>query len=356
MNTYSLSAIALAFALLIPQGVFAATKPNCELTVSSPRGEVVTKSDTDIFAYKGETLTLSWESKNAKKAVDEDRDEVDTEDSKTVIVDKNGTYGVTFSNGSKKRECAVSVRVASASFDTETLMSSDTRPELTGTASGTKTVRLELRDENNRKVFTSKDMRVRKGEWEVPVKKTLKEGEYTATLLGEKKFDLNILATSTLTVLPKGSAVTRGGSLSVGPLALLSGGVAVNGSSVPVAYIQVRNTGSAITSIQGFTLSETGSAPDDVVVGFSVNDDLGGSRQTFSGNDSSAQFKKGSVFVPLPYSLKPGELRIFTVKALLSPNKRLYGNAELKIVVSGIDTGAKVTGVFPIVGTTWILR
>ena len=196
----------------------------------------------------------------------------------------------------------------------------------------------------------------RQGEWEIGITKSLKEGSYIATLLGEKKYDLNVLATSTLTILPKGSTSTRGGSLSVGALALLGGGIAVPGTSVPVAYIQVRNTGTASTTLNGFTLIETGSIPDEIVTGFSVNDDKGGSRQTFGGSEGTTQFKKGSVFVPLPYTLKAGELRIFTIKAILSANKRLYGNAELKINVSGVDTGAKITGALPIVGTTWMVR
>jgi len=356
MNTYSLSAIAVALLLLVPTGASAASKPTCVLTASTTRGEVTTRDEVDIFALEGETLTLSWESKNAKKAVDEERDSVDLEDSKIVTVEGNDTYGVTVSNGSKKSECSVSVRVAEASFDAETLDTNDTKPELAGEASGTKSVRIELRDSNNRKVFTSKEVKLHKGEWEIGITKSLKEGSYIATLLGEKKYDLNVLATSTLTILPKGSTSTRGGSLSVGALALLGGGIAVPGTSVPVAYIQVRNTGTASTTLNGFTLIETGSIPDEIVTGFSVNDDKGGSRQTFGGSEGTTQFKKGSVFVPLPYTLKAGELRIFTIKAILSANKRLYGNAELKINVSGVDTGAKITGALPIVGTTWMVR
>lgn len=348
MKTSFTFLLALALVGTLPLPAHAASKPTCELTVKSSRGEASTKDSMTVFASEDETLTLRWESKNAKKAVDAEGDSVGLTGSTTVQTDGRDGFSYAFSNGSKKTRCSVSVRTYEASFDAATLTSSDEKPELAGEASGTKSVKIEIRDERGRKVYTSREARVRSGAWEARVAKKLKEGEYEVSLLGEKKYDLPLLATSTLVILPEG---VSGGSLSVGALPLLMGGIATPGTSVPIAYIQVRNTGSSNAMIRGFDLVETGSASDDVVTGFSVSDDRGGSRASFE-----TSFKKGVAYVPLPYVLAPGELRIFTIKAALRPSTQAYGNKELRINVLDADTTAKVSGAFPILGTAWVLR
>jgi hypothetical protein len=343
-------AFALLAAFVFPHDASAASRPSCSLTVTTPRGEATTKKSMDILAMKGETLELSWESKNAKTARDADRDEIELEDSVRVKADRNETFSYTFMSGSRKAVCSVSVRIAEADFAGSTLATSDTTPSLTGSAEGVKSVRLLVETAAGKKVALGKESKVKSGEWKATVTKKLKEGKYVVSILGPKSYDLPVLATTTLEVTGKDGAAS-GGTLSVSQLPLLTGGVAANGASVPVAYVQMRNTGKTAVSIAGIRLKENGSAPDEAVVGFAVNDDKGGSRATHS-----LSLKNGIATVPLAYTLLPGELRIFTVKASISPAKRLYNNAELKIDIAGIDTGAKVTAAFPIRGTTWILR
>lgn len=347
MNRTFLLTLALS-ALIIPHAAFAATKVSCAVTVTSPRGQVTVREASDILIKKGEQLTLSWESTNAKKATGSRGVDIKESGMETLTATNSETRSFKFANGSKKADCSVSFVLAEGSFTASTLSTDDTKPTLKGIASGSKTIRLRLEDASGKKVFESREVKVKKNKWEVDVSKTLKEGSYTATLFGAKDMELSMLATSTLRITAKG---VRGGSLSVSSLPLLTGGVAANGASVPVAYIQVRNPGSTPASLNGFTLTETGSITDDVVVGFTTNDDKGGSRAT-----TTSPFSRGSVFVPLAATVAPGQVRIFTLKAILSPAKRLYGNAELKINVAGIDTSANVTGAFPIIGTTWILR
>jgi hypothetical protein len=351
--------LALACVLaLAPLPAFAASKPSCLFTVASARGEAHVKNgDMTVLAFEDEKLTLSWESKNARDAEDRSGHEVDLEGTEEITITRDTSYSYEFSNGSRKTECSVSFRLAKGSFDAETLVTSVSKPTFTGTASGTKTVRLLITDERGKKIFSSREAKVRKGDWEIRSTKTLKEGTYVATLLGAKTMELNVMATGTLTVLPKGSTSSKGGALSVSQLAiLLSGGSALPGSSVPVAYIQVRNTGTATTSIAGFRLAENGSAPDDVVIGFSTSDDKGGSRTTIGGTEGAQQFKKGVAFVPLAATIGPSQLRIFTIKALISANSRSFAGTELHIDVAGTETGAKVSGLFPMRGVTWTLR
>lgn len=350
LSMRTLTIIALAVAILLPQGAGAASRPSCAITVSSLRGEAVTKKSMEILALPGETLEIAWESAGAKTARDADRDEIELEDSIEIEADRDETYAYTFLNGSRKATCSVEIKVAEAGFDGAPLSTRDATPAIEGSADGVKSVSLRIESLEGKKVATAKEVRVRKGVWEATVSKKLKEGKYVVSLLGPKGYELGVLATTTLEVLGKDGAAS-GGSVSVSQLPLLMGGVAANGASVPVAYVQVKNTGKTAASISGIRLKENGSAPDEAVVGFATNDDKGGSRATHA-----VSFKNGVATVPLSYTLSPGELRIFTVKASISAAKRLYGNAELKIDIAGIETTASVAGSFPIRGTTWVLR
>jgi uncharacterized protein (DUF2141 family) len=247
----------------------------------------------------------------------------------------------------------LSVSAASSSSDAEaaitsTLVTKDTTPRIAGTASDTKTVRIEVRNDDDKKVFSKKSIRVKKDRWSTTVSKKLKEGEYTVSVY-ERNSGGKPLTTETL-VIGK-NAVAKGSALSVSQLPLLMGGVATPGLPSAVAYVMFKNTGSTTATISGITLNEVGSAPDSAVVGFTTNDDKGGSRAT-----STVQFKNGIATVPLAAEIAVGQTRIFTIKALISPNKILYGNKELKINVAGIESTSKIMGAFPLIGTTWILR
>ena len=229
------------------------------------------------------------------------------------------------------------------SFDTESLTTEKTKPTITGEASGKK-MRLLIEDEDG-KDFYKKDRSVKNGEWSAKLTKKLKLGTYDASLYvydGRKRV---LVATSTLEIGEKGA-----GALSVSQLPLLMGGNAAPGSSVPVAYVKIANTSKATTTIEGITLIENGSANDSLVVGFSTSDDKGGSRTTV---DST--FKKGSAFVPLAATIEPGKVRIFTIKAILAKISGLESGKQLKIDVSGIRSDAKVSGKFPLRGTTFTL-
>ncbi|HRH24531.1 MAG TPA: hypothetical protein PK109_03000, partial [Candidatus Paceibacterota bacterium] len=81
----------------------------------------------------------------------------------------------------------------------------------------------------------------------------------------------------------------------------------------------------------------------------------GGSRTTIGGLESTKQFKNGSAYVPLAATIGPKQFRIFTIKALVSQYSGSYYGKQLKINVASVDSKASVTGIFPMLGTTWTL-
>lgn len=335
----------------------ASSKVSCELTVTTPHDEVSFDKEEEVLVQKGDEVTIAWEGKNATDAVDGDKDEIDLEDSITVSPDEDITYEYRFTNKSRKADCAVSLKVVDVSFDEDTLETDNNKPTISGEAEGTKTVRLEIMNDDGKRVFKSKNVRVKRGEWDARVTKSLKDGAYDVTLFGEKGAEIDAIATSTLVVgegsSSAGTASSKmGGTLSVSALPLLMGGSAGPNASVPVAYIKVSNSGSSASSIEGFTLKQNGSASTDAIASFSTNDDKGGSRATVS---TSGRFKNGSAYVPLSAVIAPGQIRIFTIKAGLSSSSNAYAGKSLMLDVTGVTTGAKVPSAFPIRGTTWML-
>lgn len=351
-------ALSILFALgaLIPLDASAAsTKLSCSVNVFTPRGQVeFTKKGGEMLVKGGEHVTLIWEANGATKATNKKRDPIALGGSETVFLKKTATYTYLFSAGSRKTECSVTLNVVDGAIAESSLSTDDTTPKISGNASRTKVVQVTVDDANGDRVYKSKNLKIKRGKWEATVSKALPVGTYEVTLYGDPKLKLNTLATSTLSILPKGTTANAG-SLSVSMVPLLMGGNAAAGSSVPVAYVKLVNTSSATTTITGFRLSENGSAPDNVVIGFTTSDDKGGSRTTVGGTEGTTQFKNGIATVPLNATLAPGQLRIFTIKAILSRTSGSSSGTQLMINVAGVVTGAGVKGAFPIRGTTLTL-
>lgn len=230
--------------------------------------------------------------------------------------------------------------------------STGTKPTLEGTATraGT-TVRVVVRSEADKIVF-KKDVRVKEGEWYVRVSKRLKKGDYEVSLYaGKTSRDSALLDTENLTIGKKKTAtVGAGTALSVSSVPLLFGGTARAYSSVPVAYVKVVNMSKKESAITGITLIQNGSAPTTVITGFATSDDKGGSRTTVD-----AKFKGKSVLVPLVATLAPGQMRIFTLKAMVGPEALSNIGTQLMLDVASVETGATLGGRLPLRGTTWTL-
>jgi len=335
----------------------ASSKISCDVTVTSPQGETELSKKGIVLANAGDKVTIAWESKNAKKATDETGKSIELSGTRTITASEKTTYGFKFANGSKKADCSVTLQIASASIDADTLTATTNKPMLSGEAEGVRTVRIVIENEKGSRVFKSKDIRVKKGEWKVKVTKSLVAGTYQVTVLGDKKADLNELATEELTIRSKDSASNSGtgGPLSVSAVPLLFGGNAKAGTSAPVAYIKVVNTGKVATELKGFDLKQNGSAPTDVVIGFATNDDKGGSRTTIGGTEGTKLFKNNVAFVPLVATIQPGQFRIFTIKAILSAMSGAHSGKQLMLDVSGISSDSSIKAMLPIRGTTLTL-
>lgn len=347
----------MAFAFIPFSASAATSKVSCELTVTTAFDEASFKNKGEVLVQKGDEVTIAWEGKNATKIVDQDKEEVDIEDSITVTPDEDETYSYTFTNKSKKATCSVDLVVIDASIDEDSLTTDNSKPTISGEADGAKSVRLEIKNEDGKTVFKSKSIRTKSGEWKARVTKALKDGSYDVTLFGDKSAEINIIATSTLVIgegssSASNSSTKKGGMLSVSAIPLLSGGNAAAGASVPIAYIKVANPGKDAASIDGFTVKQNGSASTDTIVSFATNDDKSGSRFTTAG---SGLFKNGSAFVGLSATIPPGQFRIFTIKANLNVSSGMSAGQTLMLDVASVRTGATLGGSFPIQGVTWTL-
>lgn len=145
-------------------------------------------------------------------------------------------------------------------------------------------------------------------------------------------------------------------TLAVQSVPLLFGGTAHAGESVPVSYLQITNIGTACTVLKGFWVKQNGSASTTAVVGLSTVDDKGGSRGLIGGHEgTTTPFQDGIAFAPTDALFAPGQMRLFTIKAIMTRNISPYIGTQLIIEVQSIETVAAVRGRFPIQGTTWVI-
>ena len=341
---------------LLPISASAATKaPTCSLTVTTANGTVTPGTKDKILLAEGDTINIEWKSKNAKIGTDTQKGPIQLQGTASYKPKKTTLYSYRFTSGSKKVDCSFTAVLASGTIDKSTLTSGNSKPTIQGTANGTKTVRVIVRDSKTKKtVYTSKDIKVAKGTWRAKLPKALKDGAYSVELLASKDLKLNTLTTGSFTVGTVTAA--NASSFSVSSIPLLFGGTATAGSSVPVTYLKVANTSQTPSTMNGLTLKQYGSAPTGSVIGFTTSDDKGGSQSTLGGIEGSTPFAKdGTVFIPLKASFEPGQFRIFTVKAMVSRSAAASAGKNLMLDVQSIDTDGRVAGVFPVRGTTWTL-
>ncbi len=224
---------------------------------------------------------------------------------------------------------------------------SDTRITLSGTTKNTSKISLTIKSEDgSRTFFKSKKISVRNDKWNSKITKKLKDGTYQVSVYNANGKSDKRLFKGTLTV-GKPAAI-----LKVSPIALLSGGTATPGQSIPVSYLQVTNVSSSTVNIKGFWLTQSGTAPDASVAGFSSVDDKGGSRAATA---SDKALSKGKGYVPSAATLLPGERKLFTLKANVSSRFGAYAGQSLMLNVTGIDADATLNATFPIRGTVWLI-
>ncbi len=246
--------------------------------------------------------------------------------------------------------------VVSASIDYNSLISKSLSPTIYGFATNTKSVSITVQKEGSSKILYKKSsIRVKNGEWKARISKKLSNGDYEINVYGleDRK---NSIANDTLSIDTKknNSSAKTTTTFVVEAVPLLFGGTAKVGKEVPVSYIQVINIGKETAILKGFWLSQNGSAPVQSIVGFTTVDDTGSLRASVGSESKPVVFKKDEVFVPAPDVLfTSGQMRLFTIKAIVSSKANSYIGKQLKINVKSMDTTATIKGQFPIIGTTW---
>lgn len=349
-----------AFLLMsfVPLSASAATKtPSCTLTVTvGSDSKKITKSG-DILVPKGGLFGIAWTSKNADTFSFNDGGKglaggkSSISGSEEFSPKKTTTYQFEFKNSSNKKVvCEVTAHVANGSIDGIT---SGTKPALSGEVSGVKKVNVAIYEDGKKKpVFEKKNISVKRGAWEAKPTKALSKGTYSVVLTGDPDYAFNTLASATLTIgdvnkLAAGIGGSSKGNLTVTTLPLLSGGTTRAGASVPIVYLQLRNTGSEAAHVTGFNIKQNGSASANVITSLSTVDDKGGSRATSAANP----FKNGSAFAPTDAIIAPGAVKLFTIKAQLGANVAIGTNLMLDI--TGVESNGSEKGAFPLRGTTW---
>ena len=353
--TVSLFAVALLFSG-VPLTTHAATEPTCSLYTITPNKSALRGEDGTVSVVPGNWLIIAWGSNNASSAT-ADGKVVPVNGSTFFVPTQSANYSYTFSNGSVSTTCAVMVQVGSTAVATPTndtegtvsVRSTSSRPTLSGTIEDTKSVRVEVTKEgSSKKVFSKKNVRVRDDEWRTRVSKKLADGTYTVNVYGgSNKKDL--VATDTFTIGDEPEAATNAESLSVSLLPLLMGGTARAGQSVPVSYLKVVNTGKENATLTGIRLSQRGTASTDAIAQLTIKDDKDGSQ----GSSAQMPFKNGSALVPTNSIFAPGQMKLFTIRALLGSNANSNIGRTLMLDVAGTEGGAK--GNFPIRGTSFTI-
>ena len=173
--------------------------------------------------------------------------------------------------------------------------------------------------------------------------------------LGTNTSTTPLVATSTPISTSTPSNMIGTTTLAIQSVPLLVGGTVHAGETVPVSYLQITNIGSEGALLKGFWITQSGSAPVESIIGLSTVDDKGGSRGLNGGTESSILFQNGLALAPTDAFFAPGQMRLFTIKAIMTRTISPYVGTQLMLEVASIETTAAVRGQFPIRGTTWTI-
>ncbi len=354
--------VSLFAVLTIPLSTHAATKtPQCTLSVTGGENVLEIINKNEVVVREKTPIILSWSSANAGKVLNEKGKTVTSTGTQVYTPVKVTTYRYTAIQGSKKSFCSVTLRPVSGSITTRTLLPGTQKPVVTGKALGTKTVIVKLYTEGSTKaVYTSSSASVKSGVWNAKFSKKIATGTYAAIAYGDKRVNEPVLGTSTLVVGKKGKSTdntqtTSKSTIAVELVPLLVGGIAQSGTSVPLSYLQVTNIGKEAATLKGFELTQNGSARAESIIGLTVSDDGSGVYAPLGGKEGDVVFKNNVAALGIDTTLAPGQMRLFTIRGMVSKDLSAHTGTQLKIDVSGILSDAAVQGKFPIRGTTWNL-
>jgi hypothetical protein len=222
------------------------------------------------------------------------------------------------------------------------------KPRISGTAEDMRTVHVSIIEDGEEKPALAKTVKVSREKWSLKGSKKLDDGAYTIEVR-TKRSSNEVLAIKDFTIGKASVIKTKSSdadSLSVSLVPLLMGGTARAGQAVPVSYLKVVNTGKETATLTGVRLTQKGSAPTSAIASLTIKDDKDGSQ-------GQAAFTGANSLVPTNSVFAPGQMKLFTIKAVLAGNASMYAGKNLMLEVSGIEGGAN--GRFPIQGTTWTI-
>ena len=343
----------------------AASQPSCSLEVETPQGEidVLNKGEEIVLIEEGGKVTIAWESSRSDEAF-LNGDEIDTDGEEEYSPQEDTTYTYRFENGNRSVECEVTAQVVDGDFDEGTLHTTASRTTIKGTVEGTKTVQLIIsKEEGGKPLFKSKSLRVKDGKWSSRITKQLTEGEYVVMLLGDKKAKLNVIATDTFTIGdefkdegPEGDETESSDTtLVIESIPLLNGGKTGVNMNVPISYFQAINIGTNIGTVEKVAVRHTGTAPTSAIVGFTITDDQSLTNVAYIPKDPKTLFKNGVATIPVDAAIGGRQMRLFTVRALLSPTAFAYYGKQFQLSIVEVDMNAKQRATLPLPGVWWTI-
>lgn len=233
-----------------------------------------------------------------------------------------------------------------------TRVSTSKKPSVSGTAEETVKLYIVVTKDGSPKPVFRKSVKVTREKWQAKIAKNLKDGTYKVYVYASQKDDV-VLASTSFTVgkesrssktKPDAKAAAQG-SFSVSLVPLLMGGTTRAGESVPVSYLKVANTSKETQTLTSVTLTQKGSAQADAVARLTIKDDKDGSQGEVAVSGVTAVLPTTSVFAP-------GQMKLFTIRAVLAPGASSQVGRTLQYEVSDISGGK---GAFPIRGTTYTI-
>jgi len=331
--------------------------PTCSLTATIANNSLPLKNKSMILLSSGTVVKINWSSKSAKTAFDSNKNSIELIGEATSTVMRNQILKYTFNSGQKKVVCEVSLKIVAGAITTEAIKNVTNKTVIVGTVNNQKNVKIELQKLGNSKVvYNSQYKTVKNGRWNIKLPTQLTDGEYLVTLRGDRKATYNIIATSTLLLGNSEAAITgQPSTLVVQIVPLLLGSVAKGGQTVPVAYLQLTNIGTATATISGFNLKQNGNADTNSIVTLSAADDTGLFKSSIGSLVQPVTFVNNVATVPMIASIAPQDTRLFTLKATLLPGNVANVGKQMKLDVIGVLPAPLVRALYPLYGTTWTL-
>jgi hypothetical protein len=250
----------------------------------------------------------------------------------------------------------IAVAQQAGAIDPASLLSEEPKPTITGAAFNSKKVQVIIRREGeNKTLYKRSSIKVKDDAWTAKISKKLPDGRYSIELLATDSRGRNYetVATRVLKVGKDAANAKIATTLVVATIPLLRGGAVRASASAPVAYLQITNTGTLPATIRGFLLKQNGTAAGSAVIGLTSIDDKGGSKGATAVLEGVTPFVGGTAYAPTDATLAAGEMKLFTLRAVLTKNVTPYIGKTLAIDLAGLDTNAAtVKGAFPLRGTT----